>query len=891
MSAGSAEPLVWVGFGNGRRSAGRQGRLGVTAAETSHAARMRGNGPRDAVGASNGAARAAANPARPVVIARRFKVTEELPYAAPVRLYAAQDATTGQQVTIAVVGRELAPDAESIRRLAEDARPLAELTSPTVVRMDEFLVDGGTCVIILEPIKGRSLRDLVDSGGVAAGTFPIQRAIDIALGACEGLAALHGVKAHGDLRAEDIWLGDGVKVLDLGVGRRRLPREALVTGQFERAADQRALAGLLFELLTGRGAGSVSTPADAIRREIPVSVAGILERALAGEPSDRFPSIAAFAAALRSADMSVAVPSIEPAPATNVRVSAPWSQRAFAFLLAAAALVWLATMVVWVPAGSTAEILRDGSVARIAKPGLNFKLPWPLEQARVASAAPAAQPPPSEHSEGDRRPNPAADAPLVVPPKDGTPAAPARNIDLENARAAAEQAKDGFEKSEKVPGESFPNADAAAALLSQAAVAAESSPAGAIVLYRQAAGEYADATTKAAASLADRAAAQRRAGLEQVQELRSAINRLAAARESAVGANKEPDVARRTAAVLDAAGISESRVTSLRDAARDAATTIEQGDPSPSTVPENQRLAAELEQAAGSVVAAVQAEATARRGAERWEAVSSDAPQPWKDRFSEPLSKLDEGTRLLNEGRIREARDQLDATAPALEALLKDYLSESLGHARQRVVEAIAGWDAAFVEFASAGVAEPPAVTDARAKALRAAADGLSNEQGLSLLHEATSALSLATATLRDNTAAVRPARDAAERARSAFDSAEKVDGAEFPGTASAVAAIAQAVQSLAADDATTAESLYRRAERDFREATAKAAEGVAERAAAAKQAELERLVPLRSALERLGALKSAAAEQVLVASAKVDKIQRQDTKPDAAALAAATRT
>jgi eukaryotic-like serine/threonine-protein kinase len=219
------------------------------------------------------------------------------------------------------------------RRLADDESRLANMVEhPGVVAiLDNDVAEDGTPYLVMDLLDGEHLEDLRCHAG---GQLPLAEALPIFDALLEVLTASHarGV-VHRDIKPENVFvLRNGqVKLLDFGLAAEAadarewspwfgtpgfMPPEQ-AHGDWDEVdglSDQWAAAATLFTILTGdlvhRGttteelvAASASEEVDltAARERLPVEIVDVLERALAFDRADRFPSAQAFRSALRAA--------------------------------------------------------------------------------------------------------------------------------------------------------------------------------------------------------------------------------------------------------------------------------------------------------------------------------------------------------------------------------------------------------------------------------------------------------------------------------------------------------------------------------------------------------------------------------------------------------------
>jgi serine/threonine-protein kinase len=204
-------------------------------------------------------------------------------------VYRARDLRTGGFVALKVVPP--GTDPESVRRLMREARAVARVSHPNVVRVFECGVTAEGAYVAMELLVGRTLQDLIDE----VGALPVPRTLQIAIQVLDGLGVAHEHKiVHRDVKPGNIFLtqdeaGQEVPhLLDFGVSKlgstaaagaagpagspaslashqdRTLPGTAMGTPGFmapeqygsAHAADARAdvygVAATIYTMLTGR---------------------------------------------------------------------------------------------------------------------------------------------------------------------------------------------------------------------------------------------------------------------------------------------------------------------------------------------------------------------------------------------------------------------------------------------------------------------------------------------------------------------------------------------------------------------------------------------------------------------------------------------------------------
>jgi len=264
-------------------------------------------------------------------------------------VYKARDTRLRREVAIKVLPEGMARDPEALARFERETHAVAAISHPNILAIHDVGREGETSYAVLELLDGETLRERLSRGAL-----PPRDAFEIAASIAEGLGAAHarGI-VHRDVKPENVFLtADGrVKVLDFGIARE-LPEASgsdatsgataahtatgVIIGTVSyvspeqargEAVDGRsdvfALGSVLYEMLTGRRAFAVGTPAEtlvSILRDdprppgVPLSeeAEGVLRRCLRKNRPERFQSASDLAYALRLAAASAAVRAVSP---------------------------------------------------------------------------------------------------------------------------------------------------------------------------------------------------------------------------------------------------------------------------------------------------------------------------------------------------------------------------------------------------------------------------------------------------------------------------------------------------------------------------------------------------------------------------------------------------
>jgi predicted Ser/Thr protein kinase len=338
-------------------------------------------------------------------------------------IYRAEDETLGRTVAIKMLAARYA-DEEAVRgRFTREALAAARLSGePNTVTIFDVGERSRRPFIVMEYVEGGSLEELL----LGEGAQPPDRVLEWLEQAAHALDAAHrhGV-IHRDVKPGNLLLArDGtVRVADFGVasaaGLDSLTATGTVLGTAgylapeqargeptTPAADRYALAVVAFELLTGQrpfesdsitaeATAHVNAPVPRISEhaDLPRALDPVFERALAKDPTERFPTAIDFVEALRHAFHEGAGPTRVLAPARRPgrrRGVGDRSVVVVAGLLAAAALSG---------AGVAALLARDGdggnaaSIVTRTLPGTTQTVPTTVQE-------PPSPPPPASAGSG-----------------------------------------------------------------------------------------------------------------------------------------------------------------------------------------------------------------------------------------------------------------------------------------------------------------------------------------------------------------------------------------------------------------------------------------------------------------------------------------------------------
>ncbi|HEV3449650.1 MAG TPA: protein kinase [Acidimicrobiia bacterium] len=286
----------------------------------------------------------------------RYRLLRPLARGGMASVWLGEDTLLARRVAVKTLHPELSADGSLRARFKNEAISSASIEDQRIVAVYDTGDDDGVAYIVMEFVDGRDLRRLLDEQG----TLPTSSALQIARDVALALEHAHrGGIVHRDIKPANVLVGlDGrVKVTDFGIAKasraesdltstgvvlgtaRYLAPEQVRGEHADARADVYATGLVLYEMLAGRlpfhgdtdmavALARLSTTPDRLPPGTPAGVAAIVERCLADDPEQRFPTARALAAAIEAAqDGDPTAPNevtgILPSPPAPARPSAP----------------------------------------------------------------------------------------------------------------------------------------------------------------------------------------------------------------------------------------------------------------------------------------------------------------------------------------------------------------------------------------------------------------------------------------------------------------------------------------------------------------------------------------------------------------------------------------
>jgi serine/threonine-protein kinase len=260
-----------------------------------------------------------------------------------------------REVAIKVLRPELTSQPSLNERFRAEAIAMARVSHPNIAMLHGLERHGADLYMVMEYVRGETLEHVVQR----AGKLSWRRAAEILTSVLDALDHAHDMGVvHRDIKPANIMITRSgvVKVMDFGiarmVGRSRqtqfghavgtptyMAPEQLRGEDVDGRTDLYAVGAALFELTTGRMAFEADSDyklmmmqlndppprPSSVQSDVPAAIDRIVLRAMEKKAENRFPSAAAFRAALQDALREVPQPAAEPG-----RASAPLPATRFA---------------------------------------------------------------------------------------------------------------------------------------------------------------------------------------------------------------------------------------------------------------------------------------------------------------------------------------------------------------------------------------------------------------------------------------------------------------------------------------------------------------------------------------------------------------------------------
>ncbi|MEW5700709.1 MAG: protein kinase [Candidatus Zixiibacteriota bacterium] len=260
---------------------------------------------------------------------QHYQVTAKLGEGGMGEVYLATDTKLGRKVALKFLPREFATDPERRRRLELEATAASSLDHPNILTIYEINEHDGHPFIAMAYVDGVTLRDKLDAGPL---TLAKAMRYGVQLAAALGAAHARGI-VHRDVKPDNVLIGadDRARLTDFGLAKLKEPSGLTNRGatvgtvgymspeqaqgmDVDARSDIFSLGVMLYQMLTGKLPFAAEHAAAAlysivhenpasireVNPDVPSEAAGVVEKALAKRPDDRYPDGTALEGDLRA---------------------------------------------------------------------------------------------------------------------------------------------------------------------------------------------------------------------------------------------------------------------------------------------------------------------------------------------------------------------------------------------------------------------------------------------------------------------------------------------------------------------------------------------------------------------------------------------------------------
>ena len=254
-------------------------------------------------------------------ISDRYEIKKLIGEGGMANVYLGYDTILERDVAIKVLRGDLADDEKFVRRFRREAQSASLLNHPNIVQIYDVGEDDGNFYIVMEYIKGQTLKQIIKKRG----HLSLPETIDIMAQLTDGLSHAHdSYIIHRDIKPQNIMvLDDGmVKITDFGIAMainasdltqtnsvmgsvHYLPPEQASGRGSTIKSDIYSLGIMMYEMLIGvmpfRGETAVEIAMKQLkdpipdmrkdRDDIPQSVENIIIKATAKNPKNRYNNV------------------------------------------------------------------------------------------------------------------------------------------------------------------------------------------------------------------------------------------------------------------------------------------------------------------------------------------------------------------------------------------------------------------------------------------------------------------------------------------------------------------------------------------------------------------------------------------------------------------------
>ncbi len=263
------------------------------------------------------------------VLGNRYEIIEKIGGGGMALVYKAKCRLLNRFVAVKVLRAEFTEDEEFVKKFKRESQAAASLSHPNIVGIYDVGMEDNIYYIVMEYIKGQTLKDLIKKKGALGVDFATNIAIQIS-SALEHAHKNHIV--HRDIKSHNIMIREdnSIKVTDFGIARAISSSTITNTGNVigsvhyfspeqarggytDEKSDIYSLGIVMYEMMTGRLPFEGETPIavalkhlqeealkpTSINTRIPKSMEDIIQKCIEKDVNNRYSSMSEIIADLR----------------------------------------------------------------------------------------------------------------------------------------------------------------------------------------------------------------------------------------------------------------------------------------------------------------------------------------------------------------------------------------------------------------------------------------------------------------------------------------------------------------------------------------------------------------------------------------------------------------
>ncbi|OED34363.1 hypothetical protein AB834_07060 [PVC group bacterium (ex Bugula neritina AB1)] len=242
------------------------------------------------------------------IFADRYRIENLLGKGGMGEVYKVYDLNLGEVRALKVLNPSFLNNADLLQRFENEAQMIHRMNHINLVKFINYTHFENTPYIVMEYVKGISLREWMNKHGVNA---PLKETIDIIIKVCQGLKEVHKYITHKDIKPENIIISESgsVKIVDFGISQPpgfsilsndnssigtvyyAAPEQTISPSNIDQRADIFSVGVIIYEMLYAKVPIGRFKILPSKKKNITKKLTEIIQKSLESEVEDRYQSI------------------------------------------------------------------------------------------------------------------------------------------------------------------------------------------------------------------------------------------------------------------------------------------------------------------------------------------------------------------------------------------------------------------------------------------------------------------------------------------------------------------------------------------------------------------------------------------------------------------------